>query len=344
MITWKKFIMKQSKNLRSKQIAFVYNKLHPLHGKLLKSVNCDFIPLSNKIPSNYDVYVVEGTYIKPVLLKKLRVIKRDKKIITLFSDPRLFYLSTGKRFDFKNEKMVRYSLWRSTIAKIFIQEIDGAICIGDFIESLFRQFNKKSPVLNIPGFIYREKIKPISEISPNLNNKRILFIGHGPDYNVKGIDLLIEVFEDIKNKFHDAELYILGNWKVRKEWLKEGIHFEGSKDIIPYLKNSSLSIHLGRGESFGLNILESMLAGIPTMVSENTGAMQAIKKVDRGLILPLRKETIVKKIEDYFKLSIKRKGELSRKSRKVAGDFNEERVLAAFKNKFSKLIDDVYKK
>jgi len=32
----------------NEKIAFVYDKLHPLHVKFLKSIDCDFIPLSKK--------------------------------------------------------------------------------------------------------------------------------------------------------------------------------------------------------------------------------------------------------------------------------------------------------
>ena len=326
-----------------KKIAFVYDKLHPLHVKFLKSIECDFIPLSNKIPQNYDIYIVEGTYIKPILMKKLGKIGKDKKIVTLFSDPRLFYLYIDKKFDFKKEKMVKYPKWRSIIAKKFIKELDGAICIGDFSASLFRKFNKKSPIINIPAFVFKEKQKTLSKINPNLSNNNLLFIGHGPDYHVKGIDLLIEVFKDIKNKFPNTKLYILGKWKVRNEWKVGGIYFEGTKDIFPYLKKSSLSIHLGVGESFGINILETMLAGIPTIVSKYTGAKQAVKQVDKNMILPLKKEVIFNKIRNYFNLNLREKKELSKRCKNVAKKFNEEKILKTFKKKFQKFIKELYK-
>ena len=326
-----------------KKIAFVYDKLHPLHNRLLKSIDCDFTSLSKKIPRNYDIYVVEGTYLKPILLKKLGRINKEKKIVTLFSDPRLFYLHLDKKFDFKKEKMVKYPKWRSIIAKKFIKELDGAISIGDFSAGLFRKFNKKSPIINVPAFIFKEKQKTLTKINPNLSNHNLLFIGHGPDYHVKGIDLLIEVFKDIKNKFPDTKLYILGKWNVRKEWKTEGVHFEGTKDIVPYLKKSSLSIHLGRGESFGINILEAMLAGIPTIVSKYTGAKQAVKEVDKNMILPLKKEVIFNEIHNYFNLNLREKKELSKRCKNVAKEFNEEKILKTFKKKFQKFIKELYK-
>ena len=326
----------------NKKIAFLYVELHPLHKKFLSSINCDFIRFSKNIPKNYDIYIVEGTYLKPILLKKLRKINKKIKIITLFSDPRLFYLNIGKKFNFKKDKMVRYPLLRSIIAKRFIKELDGAICIGDFSASLFRKFNKKSPIMNVPAFVLKKNQKTLGKINPNLSNHNLLFIGHGPDYHVKGIDLLIEIFKDIKNRFPDAKLYILGKWNVRKEWEAGGVHFEGTKDIVPYMKKSSLSIHLGRGESFGINILESMLAGIPTIVSKYTGAKQAVEKFDEKFVVPLDKELISKRIVDYFNLNLKRKKELSKKCREVSREFNEKDMLKRFKEQFKKLIEHLH--
>jgi len=158
-------------------------------------------------------------------LKKIGKFDGKSKIVTLFSDPRLFYLKKGILFDFKEEKIRRYPLLRGLMARNMLKELDGAICIGDFIESLFRDFNKKSPVLNVPAFVFGENTKKLRKIKPDLSSHDILFIGHGPDHYVKGIDLMIDVFKRVKIKFPDANLYILGKWDVKKEWKNEDIHF-----------------------------------------------------------------------------------------------------------------------
>ncbi len=322
----------------SKDVVFLYDLLHPLHEKLLKTTGCDFVPFSKNPPKNYDVYIVEGTYIMPLLLKKIGKFSKGAKIVTLFSDPRLFYLKIGKIFDFEKEEIKEYPILRAIMAKRLLKELDGAVCIGDFSESLFRDFNKKSPVLNVPAFIFKENMKKFSSINPDLNSHNILFIGHGPDYYCKGLDLLIEAFKQIKKKFPDANLHILGKWKLRKEWKSEGIYFEGEQNPENYLKRCSLSVHLGRGESFGINILETMLAGIPTIVSEYTGAKQAVMKADKKLVLPLNKEIVSKKIVNYFNSSLKEKKILSRKCRRAAREFNEKYMLKKFGNGFPKFI------
>lgn len=328
--------------MENKRIAFIYDKLHPLHKKFFKSINCDFFPLFKDLPKNYDIYVFEGTYIKPILLKKIGKVPKNAKIITLFSDPRLFYLYTKRMFNLRKEKMIKYPIWRAIIAKKFLKELDGAICTSQLTAELFKKFNKKSPVIVTPGFVFKENANKISKIKPNLENHNILFIGHGPDYNVKGIDIMIESFREVKKDFPDSKLYILGKWEIKKKWKSKDVLFEGEKDIMPYLKKCSLSIHLGRGESFGINVIETMLAGIPTMVSDYTGAKDIVEKAGKDLVVSLDKGRISKRIENYFNSDLKEKEKTSKECRNIAGKYNEKDMLNNFKKKFDKLIKEIY--
>lgn len=327
--------------MTNKKIAFVYDLKHPLHIKFFKNIDCDFISLNKKISKNYEVYVVEGSYIKPLLMQKLGKFGKNKKIITLFSDPRLFYLNIGKKFDFKREEIVKYPLWRSVIAKSLIKKLRGAICTSEITNNLFKKFNSKSPSIVIPGFVFDEKFKSLKKINPDLNNQNILFIGHGPDFYCKGLDLLIKSFKKLKKKFPKSNLYILGKWAVRKNWVSEGIHFEGERDIVPYLEKCSLSIHLGRGESFGINIVETMLAGIPTIVSKYTGAKDVVEKTNEKLVISLREKEVIKSISNYFSMSQEEKNKISLKCKKIAGEYNEKKITREFKNKFDQLLGKI---
>lgn len=355
MIKKHKLIRKLS-YLNMKRILFVCDTPpHPVHEEFAKSIGADFFCYPNKntkeligglrkIPKNYDIYFTEGLFNYVLLSRSLGFLKKSSKIINLFSDPRLFQIFSGKKFDFKNLKTKKYPFIEKKIIKKNIEKLDGAICIGKFSASLFRRYNYKSPMKKVYVFIFNKKFKSLSRIKPKLSNHNILFIGYGPDFHYKGLDILIEVFKNIKKKFPDAKLYILGKWDVKREWKSKDVYFEGFKKINPYLKDSSLSLHIGRGESFGINILESMLAGLPTIVSKYTGAKEAVEKVDKKFVVPLDKKVISKRITDYFNLNLKRKKELSKKCRKVSREFNEKEMLKLFKEKFRSLLKDIYKK
>ncbi len=330
---------------KDKKILFVLVGGHEMHEKIAKTIGDSFdLRTSEDIPKNYDVYLFEGSYIKPILLKKSGKIKKDSKIITLFPDPRLFYLGKRKRYDLKKKKMKNLSLFRWHLSKKLIKQIDGALCMGKFLGGLFRRYNKKSPLKIVYGFISEKKNGQLIKIKPNLSNHNLLFIGDGPDPYCKGLDFLIETFKIVKKKVPDARLDVLGRrWDIKKAWRTEGVFFHGRKDIVPYLKKSSLCLHLGRGEGFGLNVVESMLAGVPVIVSEYTGAKEVVEKANKDFVVSMNKGEIVEKILNWFDLDLKRKKEISKKGRIPAKEFKEEKMLKYFKKQLDSLVEEIYK-
>jgi len=329
----------------NKKILFVSVGGHEMHEKISKTIGDTFyLEGSKNIPKNYDVYLFEGSYIKPLLLKKRNKINKNSKIIVLFPDPRLFYLGKRKIYDIRKKKMKKMSLFRYIIAKKLIRQIDGALCMGKFLGDLFRKYNKKSPMKIVYGFINSKRYKKLLKIKPNLSTHNILFIGDGPDPYCKGLDLLIETFKIIKKKIPDVKLDILGRrWDIKKEWKTEGVFFHGRKDIVPYLKNSSLCIHLGRGEGFGINVVESMLAGVPVIVSEYTGSKEIVKKANKDFVVPLNKRKIIEKIIEYFNLSANEKKLISQRGRIPAKKFEERKMLEYFKKQLDVLLKEIYK-
>jgi glycosyltransferase involved in cell wall biosynthesis len=343
-------------NKPRKRILFVCgNPPHPLHVSFAKRIGADFfrypkedqsesLKTLKKIPRDYDIYFTEGFLNYVSLLKLFKRLKKSAKIINLFSDPRLFQIFSGKKFNPKRSKVKKYPFIQEQIVKRNIRNLDGAFCIGDFSASLFRKYNKKSPMINVPAFVFKKKAKSLLKITPKLSNKNILFIAQGPDFHYKGLDLLIDVFREIKKSIPEAKLHILGKWNVRKEWQSKDIYFEGYQDVQPYLKNSALSLHLGRGEAFGINVIETMLAGIPTIVSNYTGAKEVVRKADESLVVPLNKKIIVERILEYFELDPKKKKKLSEACRKAAKLYDEDKLLEDFEEKFEKLLEEIENK
>ncbi|HOL83525.1 MAG TPA: glycosyltransferase [Caldisericia bacterium] len=164
----------------------------------------------------------------------------------------------------------------------------------------------------------------------------ILFIGNGPDWYYKGLDLLVESFKEIKNYYDDAHLYILGNWsnEVVSKYSTEGISFVGYASPEDYVEKCSLYIHLGRGDTFPVSSLEAMLGGLPTIVSEFTGTKEVVSEVNKDFVLPLDKDKIVKRVIEYFELSDEDKYALSLKFRESAKRFRKDIVLEDFEKKW----------
>jgi glycosyltransferase involved in cell wall biosynthesis len=338
--------MKDStKNLsENRRIFYLYTGDHPVHRKFAEAIDADIGPLSWNVPKGYDIYLSEGEFFKPIILKTIGKLGRKSKIINLFSDPRLFYQSSGKRFDPITSKTKKTSIIKRFLFKKLLGLLDGALCGGKFEEKLLNELNTKIPRRIVYPFVSNERLNVLKKLLPSLEGEEILFIGNGPDFYYKGLDILIDSFVELKKKFPSLKLNIVGKWKVKKEWKIKGVIFHGEKkNIVPYLSKSSLYLHLGRGEAFGVTILEAMCAGIPAIVSNLTGAMEIVKKVDEDLIVPLEKKRIVRKVEAYLKLSQREKKKLGNLSRIEGYKVNEKDMLTHFKKQFYSLKDNLYK-
>ena len=205
--------------------------------------------------------------------------------------------------------------------------------MGDLIVSLLEKYSKKTPVMRVPGFVSNKRFSELEKIHPKLGDNKLLFVGHGPDYYCKGLDILIDSFKVVKKNVKDAELYIAGRWNVKKEWEIGGVYFLGNVDdgIEKLMGRCSLGVHMGRGESFGLNVPEMMLAGLPVITSNFTGSKEVVEKFDNSFILDLDKELISNKIISYLKLPPEKKRKLSRDVKRVAREYSEDVIVSQFR-------------
>jgi glycosyltransferase involved in cell wall biosynthesis len=326
--------------MKNKRILFVYENLHPVHEKYMRSIGADFCSLKSKIPKDYDVYIFEATYIKPSFYRMIGLIGKDKKIISIIADPRLYYLDN--KLVFSKNRILPSSFLRRFISLFLLKKIDGAICVGKTTQDLFKKFNSKAPSIYVSAPFSEKTKKEIGKVDVDLKNLEILFIGYGPDYYCKGLDLLIDSFKELKVKYPQLKLHILGDfWKVTNEWKIGGVFFHGRQNIIPFLKKCSIGVHLGRGEAFGTNIPEMMYAGIPVITSKFTGANEVVKLADESFIIPLDSKALSKKLVEFFEMPFVEKKILSNKCKKVSKNYSEDIQIKIFKRKFKELLSVV---
>jgi len=329
--------------LKNKKILYVYTGDHPVHLAFSETVTKKAVRYSRNLPRGYDVYFCEGIYAQPILLRNLKRINPQAKIISLFADPRLYYLDKKVMFNYGSEEMKKMPRIKALFSKKFLKRLDGAICEGGMNYELFRKWNKNSPAKIIYPYISPKRFKKLMKIKPELNNHKILFCGNGPDEYCKGLQILISAFKKVRDKVPDAEMYIYGSdWNQKKFPQVEGLRFFGRKDIVLGLKEVSLLAHIGQGEGFGINILDSMLAGVPVVVSEGTGARDVIRKIDSSYVVRLEEKEIVAKIINHFSMSPKRKKRLSKDLRKLAKHFNKKSILKDFKKRFFEILGEIY--
>jgi glycosyltransferase involved in cell wall biosynthesis len=328
--------------LKNKKILFLYTGGHSVHLAFAKAIGADIRKLSKRIPKDYDIYITEANFLKLALLKFLGKFKKNAKIINLFADPRMYYLNKGIYFEPKKNKVKKYPYWKKKITIFLLKKLDGVLCVGNLVRSLFHNLIKKVPSKVVYSFISDERLKNLNKIKPSLSKKEIIFIGSGPDWHYKGIDLLLKSFKILKKEFPELKVRIIGDWKNISNIKIKDFHFEGiQKDLKKYLKSSSLMVHMGRGDTFPVSTIESMNAGIPVMISKDTGTKEIVEKVRKDFVLDLNPKKISKKIKEYFELKLSEKKKISNSFRKEGKKFNEKDMLKVFEKQFKDLIKEI---
>jgi glycosyltransferase involved in cell wall biosynthesis len=325
-----------------KKILFLYYDPHYVHEAMAKALNADFYPApklrsesSNillgglsiikavfTLPKSYDIYFCEGTYIIPALARKIGLLRKDQKIINILASPLLFYIKTGVIKGIRK----KFALW-------LLKEVDLFVSIGKMEDQILKEILPNAKSVIAYSFVRDEMIKKLIKIRPNLNSHKILTIGTNSAY-CKGIDIVFQAFKEIKKKFPDAELTIIGDIPDLHKYVNcsyEGVHCLGYvKDITKYIKESSLYVHMGRGDTFPVSTLEAMLGGLPAIVSEWTGTREIVEKVDKKMVSKMFVKDLANKINKYFSLTSKQRKDLSQKFYKESIPFNRTKIIGEF--------------
>lgn len=354
-----------NKTYSNAKIAFIHGRPgpHPTHAAFAKSVNADFFLVdrilryhdlenSGKIRRylswllnsvffknvrQYDLIISEGMHLPPVIMKKLRILRPDQKIAAMLGDEFLFFLQT-KWYSQKTQKIMEYALGK----------YDSLLCMSEFQTELANKiFDGKEDIPQIitsHEIISRERAAPDENSVLDLNKHRLLFVAHGPSgwrAYYKGIETLLQTFKLLFQKYDDVDLTVVGDWD--KEFIddlmretgnsRDNIHFVGRQsDLLSIFKNSDLCVHITNGDAFPVATLESMRAGLPTMVSNLTGTKEVVSKIDERLVVEMDPVVASQRIDWYFNLSPEEKQKLSFKGRDVLLQFSEEKGIKEFRD------------
>lgn len=357
-----------SSNLLNKlKVAFIHGRPapHPIHTAFANSLKASFIFVDHKMRwhdissspirrymsfflsaiffpdrKRYHFFLSEGFHFMPMLLRFLGLLRNDQKVIYLMGDEGLFYLYT--KF---------YSRITCLFTKFFLKNCDALICVGNFQTSLAKAIlkDKCPPIYQVFNGINDNRLKKLTQLSPDLQGHKIILIANGPSgwrIHYKGLDLIVESVKLAKQELPDLELIVVGDWSqdvIRTFTQKDtSIKFVGkAMNIEYYLQKSALCLHTARGEAWGISITEAMAAGVPPIISEWTGCKEVVEKVDERLIIKLDQEIIRDKIMWYFNLSLEEKKKLSQKCREAAKPYSEASAVKIFREKFNQLIQEV---
>ena len=178
---------------------------------------------------------------------------------------------------------------------------DQVVAVGpkltDAFAAYLRSCGKHQDVLNLTPGIFTE-FAHINQVAEGGGIFRVLVFGYGDseDFRVKGYDIAAGAVAKLKDEECSVKLLFVGapngeEEKVKERFLKEGISpsqlvvrcAEEKEQLVAGFYEADLVIMPSRAEGFGLAALIALSAGLPVLVSDNSGIGKALKKVPNGL-------------------------------------------------------------
>ena len=123
----------------------------------------------------------------------------------------------------------------------------------------------------------------------------LLFVGM--NFEVKRLDLVLKAVADLSVRRNDnpnLKLLVVGKGK-KKHYMKlardlgivNQVVFAGvTQKVEEYYMASDILAMPSRNDSFGMVVLEAMMAGLPTIITETVGARDLIESGTHGFVLP----------------------------------------------------------
>ena len=285
------------------------------------------------LPRGYDIYLSETIFVIPTLSKVLGRVPKYSKIVNLMADPILYNIKMGRPNRIPNK-----------ILRFLAGKVDAYVSVGPW-KSLLRDLGINVPVIEIVSGVEDKLYDRLLKQSNKTFNHDIIFIGNLTPSRAeyKGLDIIFEGLDLVRKKYSDARLIISGQSQLSEE--HTGIEYTGFvRDIAKELRKVSLAVNMGRGDTFPVGTIESMLAGVPTIVSNQTGTKIIADKADKSFVVDLNSNKLASKIIEYFKMSDKEKIALQKKFKKAALPYKRSLVIADFKGKWEDLVRTLGKK
>ena len=177
---------------------------------------------------------------------------------------------------------------------------DQIIAIGpklaDAYEHYLRGSKKDQNVFDLTPSIFSEFLN-VEQATEEGSTFSVLVVGSGDtceDFILKGFDLAAQAVAELKDKSYKLKFVGAPRGKedeIADKLLQHGIDrnqlivrsFSDSREVLANLFcESDLAIMPSKTEGFGVSALEALSAGLPVLVSGNSGLGEALKKVPLG--------------------------------------------------------------
>ena len=177
---------------------------------------------------------------------------------------------------------------------------DQVMAVGPKLTEAFacylRSCGKDQDVIDLTPGIFSE-FANINQAAEERETFRVLVFGRGDseDFRIKGYDIAARAVAMLNNEEGSFKLVFVGapdgeEDKVKERFLKEGIlpsqlivrSAKERDQLAKQFYEADIVMMPSRTEGFGLAALEALSAGLPVLVSGNSGIGKALKKVPNG--------------------------------------------------------------
>ena len=130
-------------------------------------------------------------------------------------------------------------------------------------------------------------------------NEKIIFVTACRFVEIKGLDRLIDRFNDVNNTHINWELWLIGNGelnnslkkKVKILGLEDKIIFKGyQKNLLSFYELADFYINSSYNEALGISIIEAMSVGLPILGSKVGGVPEVVQDEYNGYLLDFNDE------------------------------------------------------
>lgn len=211
----------------------------------------------------------------------------------------------------KNKRIKKYLAWH-LYQKSDLQDASTVLATCKMEADHLRKLSLSSPIAIIPNGIDVSEYPCRLKESSKLVKKRILFISRiSPK---KGIELLIDAWQQIYKQHEDWDVVIAGNgdeayiqelkMQIKTKGLQDNINIlppvYGKEKYILYT-TSSLFVLPTYSENFGMVIAEAMSCGLPVITTNGT-PWQELNEKHLGWCIDLSVENLAKTISAAINL------------------------------------------
>lgn len=172
----------------------------------------------------------------------------------------------------------------------------------------------------------------------NIPENHLVFVFIGRLVRDKGINELVEAFQELNIEFPETSLILVGPYEAGLDPLKEStlemihrntnIHEIGyQNDVRPYLACSDVLAFPSYREGFPNVVMQAGAMGLPSIVTNINGCNEIIQEGENGTIIPVRDEAA---LYDAMKMMILKKDRMEHmklNARKMIKDHYEREVI-----------------